>query len=612
MRKTAFFLAIVFILAGCSRIAEQPSGMKEGETFNWSMQASTENTKTSLDGTTLSWVPGDKIGVFVDDIQTNRAFVNDAGNSFQGAFVCEGEYRANANYYAYYPYVKSASLPSAMQATLPEEQTAPFDGSANYMVATVVSARYDENDMPSVSFQFNKQLMSIVKVTFTNTNAEIASQKVVGVSLIATSGETLTGRFTFDMTDDSPTPVFSPTEKSNKATVTYPTASRPTLGNGISHSVYLLVNPVEADNLKMLVKTTDNVFVATTTTNTVFEKGKVISLPSIDLKNLTPQRRVRQCVLWGDSITQNANYPQAAQKALGSDWTVIGGGIGGDVVLGIAGRQGGIPMCLKGEFTIPASNTESVVVGIPYSTKTRSFADGLTSLGTILPDWYVDYSGGQINPCIIRYNDVEIEGRVIGNGSGWTFTRSSDGEALTVPQGKNASFTSYGARAYKDADVVVIYMGANAGYDNHEVLRDCYRAMFDYTSKKHVIVVGFHFGDMEGSSRKFWTPEYRTLMLTEFEDNFLDLKTEVTKVTLGTEVPEEKYAAAYNLLVETGVLSQGQPMNDADVEALSRGYWPQSFANKSVYSDVHLSTYGAKAMAILVKRKMQALGYLDY
>ncbi|MBQ6952441.1 MAG: fimbrillin family protein [Bacteroidales bacterium] len=625
MRKVVLLFAALFTLAGCSRSLEQPAKMKEGELFTWSTRAGTTATKTSLEGTTLSWVVGDRIGIFVGDIQENMPFVNTEGNYFDGSLVCRGESFYPINYYAYYPYVENAVPSTTVSAILPSEQTAPFDESANYMVANIVSAKYDESDMPLVTFDFNNQLMSIVKVTVTNSDAEYAAQELLGVSMEATGGQTLAGHFQFDITSPTSAPLFSttPAEVFTTVSSTFPEASRPTLGLNVPHSLYLLVNPITVPALKLVVKTTDYAFVVTTSTSTVFEKGKVVSLPVIDVKGKAPQRRIRQCVLWGDSITSNAGYPTSAQGILGPDWEVIGAGIGGDSPLGIAGRQGGIPLCLNMGFTIPASNTDPAVkIGVPYSTKNSSNASSPSSLGATSAQRYVANAGGRINPCVIKFKDgdqdVEIEGSVAYNASGWwDFTRTTSGAQVDVPAG--ATFLSYGARAYKDADVIVIYMGANGGYsginNGYTALAAFYQQMKDYTTQKKAVIMGFHMGYIKfpnESEKTYWTTEYRDIMQDTFGSNFLDLKSEMTKVTGGTEVPEEKYAAAYNLLIETGRYTIGQAMTAADIDALSKGYWPQSFASTSNYSDVHFNTYGAKAMAILVKRKMKELGYLDY
>lgn len=607
MRNATILLAAVFFLAGCSRTLEQPAGMKKGDTFTWRAQASTGVTKTTLDGTTLSWAAKDIIGVFIGDLQENRMLVYSDGTNFDGSFIYLDESYPSVNYYAYYPYIDSATPSTTVNAVLPSEQTAPFDGSANYMIANVETAKYDEEDMPAVNFRFNNQLMSIVKVTVTNSNDAYSSQELLGVSLVATGGETLAGHFSFDITSPATNPVFSttPVEVSNSVTATYPSEARPVLGTGTPHSVYVLVNPTSVAALKVIVRTTDNVFVATSSVSTTLTKGNVVSLPTLDLASLTPQRRVRQLVLWGDSIT-NTGYRTYMQAQLGSDWTVIRGGIGGDSPLGIAGRQGAIPLCLRTGFTIPASNEESVTVGIPHSTKNTSNNPGYSSVGKDNATRYVTDPGGLINPCTIRFHDdvkdvdVEIEGRMTDNGNGWDFTRTTSGEAVSVPI--NATVETYGAKAYKDADLIVIYMGANGGYKTDDVLAAFYQQMIDYVNPHRAIVVGFHMGHIvfpSGSERTYWTTDYRNTMYTAFGANYLDLKT-------------EGVSDAYNLLVETGVLKQGQSMSDADAEAVGLGYWPQSFASTNNYSDVHFNGYGSKAMAILVKRKMKELGYLDY
>lgn len=604
MRNTWIILATVFILAGCSRSLEQPALMKKGDFFKWSTRACAETTKTSLDGTTLSWVTGDKIGIFIGDIQENKLFVNTVGNNFDGTFIYEGVSAPSINYYAYYPFIYTREPSSTITATLPSEQTAPFDPTANFMVADVESAKYDEADMPSVNFQFNNQLMSIVKLTITDTSGEYAAQQLLSASIEATGGETLAGKFSFDITSPASAPTFSviPEEVSSSVLSTYPTESRPVLGAG-SHSIYFLVNPVTVTALKVIIKTTDNVFVAKTTIDTVFEKGKVISLPTIDLKNIAPQRRIRKLVLWGDSIT-NTGYRNYVQAQLGSDWEVIRGGIGGDSPLGIAGRQGGIPLCLNNGFVIPASNTESVAVGPPYSTKNTADEAAYISLGVVSAQRYYGDPGGLLNPCTIKFNDgvkdVEIEGTLTDNGNGWDFTRTTSGEEVTVPA--KATLLTYGAKAYKDADVIVIYMGANGGYKTDNVLASFYQQMIDYTVSKKAIVVGFHMGYIHfpaGSEKTYWTEDFRDIFRASFGDNFLDLKTEgVTN--------------ASKLLVETGAYTPGQAFTDADADALANGYWPQSFASTNNYSDVHFNGYGSKAMAILVRQKMKDLGYLDY
>ena len=387
----------------------------------------------------------------------------------------------------------------------------------------------------------------------------------------------------------------------------------PILGSGLLHCVYIIVNPTEVEGLKLVIKTTDYAFVATTSVNTQFQKGNIINLPVIDLNNLTPKPRVRRCVLWGDSITVPSYYIVYLQSLLGDEWEVIGGGIGGDGVQGITCRQGANPICLKGAFTIPASNQQSVSISGLYSTINDQHCSGL---GIISRESYATSASSLMNPVVIKFNDgdndIEVEGTISISGDYndgiCSFKRSNSGEAVNVPDGANV--ITYGAREYKDAEVLVVYMGANLDYyadtghglSKDEVLAEFYKDIINNSTTKQVVVVGFHMGYIQwktGYSNTYWSESYRDLFLNTFGANYLDLKTEVIN-------------DAYNLLVETGAYTQGQEITVEDETALDAGYWPESFQQTHDLSDVHHSRYGSYAMAILVYRKMKELGYLDY
>lgn len=620
MRKLIRFLLIgLFIIeVGCSREMEQPFSISEVEEFLWSPKANqcwSHKTKTTLNGTTLAWEIDDEIGVFVDGIQDNKRFINIGGTSFSGSFVRLAEKKNSVEYYAYYPFVPGESRATKIRAILPSVQKAPFDASADFMIANVEQAKYDETDMPSVTFHFDNQLMSIVKVQITNSNPSLTGQKLRSIELEAIGGETLAGPFSFDVTAPSTPPVFSasPSEVTNKVIASYSEEDAPVLGSNTAHNVYLLVNPIDVGGLKVVIKTTDNVFEVTSSKETNLLKGTIVHLPAIDLNNLPSKPRVRRCVLWGDSITASPHYPEFLQKLLGDEWQVIGGGIGGDGVQGITCRLGANPICLKGAFTIPASNQQSVSISGLYSTVNIQHRPGL---GIISRESYATTSSSLMNPVVIKFNDgekdVEIEGviKITGDyeNSVCTFKRATSGEAVNVPDG--ATVITYGAREYKDADIVVIYMGANLDYiadpdrglSKDEVLVEFYKDAINYVSTNKVVVVGFHMGFIHwknGNSNTYWTDTYRNIFYDNFGEKYLDLKT-------------EGIADAYNLLVETGAYTPGQDYTMADEDALDAGYWPESFQQTHYLTDVHHSRYGLYAMAILVKRKMEQLGYLDY
>ena len=99
-------IAIAFITLGCAKDFAQPS-LDNDQTFEWSvnaLQQAGEGTKTTLESNQLKWQSGDKIGVFIEGRQTNRAFTNTSENGFSGGLVKGMESGANVNYYAYYPF----------------------------------------------------------------------------------------------------------------------------------------------------------------------------------------------------------------------------------------------------------------------------------------------------------------------------------------------------------------------------------------------------------------------------------------------------------------------------------------------------------------------------
>lgn len=607
MKKVLILVAVVSFVAGCSRERELPALMKEGDIFQWEMLARESlSTKTTFDGSSLSWAKGDLIGLFVDGIQTNRPFANTAGNSFSGNLIYKDQTSEAVNYYSYYPWVHTANPSTIIDATLPIEQTAPFDGHANFMVADVVQSRYDENDMPNLTFHFNNQLMSIVKVTIVNTDESSQDQQLLNVELEASGGETLAGQFSFDITDPTSGPTFSTTASlvSNVVKSVYPELSRPSLGLADEHIIYLLVNPTTVDGLKLTIRTTDNIYILTSSTETTFEKGKVVVMPTVTLDNLNMHKRIRSVVLWGDSIFNGLGEP--LQELLGSDWQVINGGVGGDVPLGIAGRQGGIPMCLDGGFTIPASYAKAVSISHLQSSRTEALSEGRTPIG--FESWYTK-NRSKLNPCVIKFHDdvknedVEIEGTIIISGDNYSFRRRTSGEAIDVPDG--ATVVSYGARAYRDADVMIMDMGGNGTITDYNILSQIFQYMVNYSTKQKYVIIGFHFPHMyfpDGKERIYWTTEYRDIMTAAFGNNFIDMW------TLGTNREN-----AMRLLKESGAYPMDAvSFTDADDSALTDGYWPESFASTSNRSDLHLNSYGDKAMTIMIKERMQDLGYLDY
>ena len=323
MLRIYLSIAIVFITLGCAKDFAQPS-LDNEQTFEWSvnaLQQADEGTKTTLESNQLKWQSGDKIGVFIEGRQTNRAFTNTGENGFSGGLVKGMESGANVKYYAYYPFQPNAASVTNIEATLPASQVAPFDPSANFMTADAVTASYNESDMPPITYNFTNQLFGIVKIVVKNTDEALKEQKILGISMEAADGSTLAGDFNFDATEVGAKAIFSDSEKSSMVTMSYPAESEPLLGTEMSHQFYLFVNPVAVNGINVVVRTTDYVFTINSTKKVEFSKGSVNVLPEINLNGLEKKKRVRTCLLWGDSIT-NYSYLNKMKELLGSDWVV--------------------------------------------------------------------------------------------------------------------------------------------------------------------------------------------------------------------------------------------------------------------------------------------------
>lgn len=140
---TAFSLAL---LSACSAQVEEEAR----EWLSIEVQAQQPDTKTTLSegvsSTAFSFQDNDKMGFFAESLLNNIALTctSGAGGTFSGRILITGEQTAahpSVDYYAYYPYSPSAgSNPASLTGTLQATQSAPFDGTADFLVATALEA----------------------------------------------------------------------------------------------------------------------------------------------------------------------------------------------------------------------------------------------------------------------------------------------------------------------------------------------------------------------------------------------------------------------------------------------------------------------------------------
>ena len=206
-------------------------------------------TRTVIDGNQISFAGGESMSLICQDVNAAKLSNKDLSlNTFSGEFNAVGKNKADAKFYAIYPYVGVAQN-GQERCFLPVSQRAPFDGAANFMCSDLVTAAYDESAMPALAMSMN-QLLGIVKVSFTNSSASYQDDKVKEVVLTASTP--LAGEFVvkFDK-DGKPYPEFKGTDKRVLSWFATPV----TLGLNKTHEVHFCVNPAEIKDAVITVRT---------------------------------------------------------------------------------------------------------------------------------------------------------------------------------------------------------------------------------------------------------------------------------------------------------------------------------------------------------------------
>ena len=559
------------------------------------IQASSHATKTTMtdDGsdTEFRFSTGDVMGFFANGVLNNKQLTcTDGGSgSFSGKILVKGDQtiaRPSMDYYAYYPYSKTVGDdPSALTATLPSTQRAPFDGQADFLVADPVTDKYDVDDFPVLNFEFSTHLFAVVKLSITNTNDAYAGEELLSIGLKSTDTP-LAGQFTFSAVDGEMEFSDDPNYLSDKVLVEY--ATPPTLGNGTTHSVYAVVNPANyaSGTLSLVVNTTNYIFTIPSTKVLRPKTHQMTALSTADIASASRRKRVRTIVLWGDSIT-GSSFLAAVRNQLGSNWNVVRGGVGGDTAKQVASRQGGLPMYTQAtSFTIPASSSEYVYIDGIYWYYNGEYGQATHS--------YTFRSGYEplINPLIIQGVECEISWDT--SLSQRRIRRLVDGAAVVVPA--RSEVYTYASRAYANADVIVVYIGANSRHTD-AILIDIHDRMKAHLTDPEALmfVLGFHTSPTE--MPQYWTPAYVEAFTEHYGSYFIDQR------TLGGGVN------AIPLMIEIGQITNESQITETDLEYIGRGDWPQSWSRKP--GDVHPNdAYGAKVQAILLRRRMSELGLL--
>ena len=631
--KNKIFLILLLSVISCSR-SEFWQADDEGY-FKYSVSAVKDTpTKTTLDGQTLSWDSDDWIGIYVydglEELQKNMPFEHKGKGIFDGSFAARKRSSESATYVSYYPFTNYSGYnrdeheAGIMKAELPAKQKAPFDGDADFMLSCPVTARYDESNMPQVGFEFNEHLFSIIKLTITNTNPKYKDERLVGADISVESG-ILAGAFTLNLLDDDRMPVFSEGETTSTVSVSYEGGIPPQLGENVEHTLYLVANNIDDKKIKVTVRTVNYFGEVESKIKISTTPGTVTELQMIDFNGLNNITQNKILVYWGDSIC-NQYLNDELQNQLGDAWTVVRGGVGGDDSWKIGGRQGAIPMCMnetiiisgnssvrtqtRGLYSSYDSNGNAVITydeeGVP------TISGSLSSLPKIsLYTWYDPEFCPLLNHCLI--NGEECVFTYDARNKIEYVQRAYDGNDIRVSPGTLVE--SYGSLMYRNARVQVVYMGTNGRTSDDKIiyqegseyysentdntddqLVSFYKKLEAFTPNSKHIMMGFQWVWSNSRNAYGWTSEYAKTMSAAFGSSFLDLH------TYGHE-------HAVDLLVGSGAYPNKESIAPDEIVGSPAGGWPISW-QQDVFGNVHPNDVGSAAIAIMIKEKMEVLGYL--
>lgn len=228
--------------------------------------------------------------------------------------------------------------------------------------------------------------------------------------------------------------------------------------------------------------------------------------------SLIQGRGMNNIICVGDSITQGnygrvvESYEYYLQKLL-MNYSIINCGVGGENSLQIAARQGGVPMYIKENITLPALNTDKVNIGNSLLNSGLYSSVGYSTDSTALPMVSTSESSlevgdtSRINPCYI--NGIECIFSSDSEGNQY-LQRVDSSTSDTILPAKSIVYTKL-MREFRNSSALILFAGTNDKFDSTSL--DAYiqdlisttKKMIEYSGCNNYIVV------------TQWSDIYRTL-----------------------------------------------------------------------------------------------------
>lgn len=567
---------MLFLFLNCNRIDDNSLQSSLFDSFQASID---DDTKASLnEEKEIIWNSDDAISVFRSLCNERFIFSGNTGDK-SGTFIKSDEQSPDVAFqkvYAVYPYNSSYSTNDNEAIRIASSNIQMFSPNSFDPKANIMTAK--TNDISDRNLKFRNLCGYLVVKLY-------GHDKINSISVHGNSHEVLAGNGMINFKNEYPELKL---ESDGLRDIHLEVEENLVLSCDKQHCMefWIVVPPMVFEHGLTVIINTENCgeITKTTSSKVIITRNCAQRVAPIEIG-----KKKKTITLWGDSFTHGVYaYAPYLKEELGDDWIVYDGGISGDTTLEIATREGGIKTYTKSEFEFPNTSYSYVSFGdivledSDLTTEAASrFQKSRWGQGTAL-----------LNPCLID----GIECSVVGN----TAARIFSGQKRSIVA--HSEIITQGHQLASKCDVIVIYMGQNGGWaNNYDVLVRQHWAMINVTENKKYIVMSWHnktdpecvslYDKAFGSEADKYCQE-----AYDGKNHVIHLRKEVN-------------ARAEELLIRTGVYNDPSEISESDRKDINNGIWPRSFNTSA--TDPHPNEYGEHAMAILIKEKMEQLGYLN-
>ena len=323
-------------------------------------------------------------------------------------------------------------------------------------------------------------------------------------------------------------------------------------------------------------------------TNDLYDR---MSTVEADVREIGENLGIKKTIICvGDSLTANGGdlaYPAKLQALVGEKYDVRNYGIGGDTTVDICARIGAIAAETSVDFTIPKEkDTEFTLPTISDESGNITNYGIVSSMAGYKINIYTSggyYASSTITPITINGIELDVQNSTI-NGPVVVKTKEEMGADVVIKAGSTVVMNGY--KLCQDADIIIVNMGANGGYNTDISSEYSIVKQFDCIAKKYkckLLFITPHTVNMYSS--------FREAMRKAYGVNYLD-----TRLYFSTK-------AIYDALT----LGLVDAVTDQDIADMQAGNCPTTL----LADGIHFNDIGRTLLTNLIFKTLKTLGYVN-